>query len=167
MKKSKYSIKEIYYTLQGEGFHTGQAAVFCRFTGCNLWSGREEDRENAICKFCDTDFLGIDGLNGGRYTAVLLAEKILEIWPLESKAFIVFTGGEPALQLNEELINEMVGQLEENLLVIEQVKKQLENTGDITNEKLKNTYFVGCANGLITAAGCCTSPTIESCPRSG
>jgi len=107
MKKSKYSIKEIYYTLQGEGFHTGQAAVFCRFSGCNLWTGREEDREKAICKFCDTDFWGMDGLNGGRYTADLLAKKILEIWPLDSKAFIVFTGGEPALQLNEELISEL------------------------------------------------------------
>lgn len=105
MKKSRYSIKEIYYTLQGEGFHTGQAAVFCRFSGCNLWSGREEDREKAICRFCDTDFWGTDGLNGGKYTADELADKILEIWPFDEEAFIVFTGGEPGLQLDRTLID--------------------------------------------------------------
>lgn len=104
MKKSTYSVKEIYYTLQGEGYHTGQAAIFCRFAGCNLWTGREEDRDKAICKFCDTDFWGIDGLNGGKYSAEELHNKILEIWPLDVAPFIVFTGGEPALQLDEELI---------------------------------------------------------------
>ena len=107
MKKSNYSIKEIYYTLQGEGFHTGQAAVFCRFAGCNLWTGREEDRAKAICQFCDTDFFGMDGLNGGKYDAVSLTQKIFEIWPLDTKPFIVFTGGEPALQLDTELITEL------------------------------------------------------------
>jgi 7-carboxy-7-deazaguanine synthase len=104
MKRNRYSIKEIYYTLQGEGHHTGQAAVFCRFSGCNLWSGREEDREKAICSFCDTDFWVTDGLNGGKYSAEELVDKILEIWPFDDRAFIVFTGGEPALQLDEELI---------------------------------------------------------------
>lgn len=107
MKKSVYSIKEIYYTLQGEAYHSGQPAVFCRFSGCNLWSGREEDREKAICRFCDTDFWGIDGLNGGKYNASELCAKILEIWPLDDAPFIVFTGGEPALQLDVELIKEL------------------------------------------------------------
>jgi len=99
-----YSVKEIYYTLQGEGFHSGRPAVFCRFSGCNLWSGREEDRETAICQFCDTDFWGTDGVNGGKYTAAELTDKIYEVWPEAKEAFIVFTGGEPALQLDEELI---------------------------------------------------------------
>ncbi len=105
MAKGNYSIKEIYYTLQGEAFHTGRPAIFCRFAGCNLWSGREEDRHNAICKFCDTDFWGIDGLNGGRYSAYSLVDKIMELWPLDTSPFIVFTGGEPALQLDDNLIS--------------------------------------------------------------
>ena len=104
---SSYAIKEIYYTLQGEGFHTGRPAVFCRFSGCNLWSGREEDRHKAICQFCDTDFWGTDGINGGKYTASELRDKILSLWPLNDRPFIVFTGGEPALQLDEQLINEL------------------------------------------------------------
>jgi len=107
MKRSVYSIKEIYYTLQGEGFHTGQAAVFCRFSGCNLWSGREEDRASAICQFCDTNFWGIDGLNGGKYSAAELVTRILDIWPFDNAPFVVFTGGEPALQLDEALIDEL------------------------------------------------------------
>ena len=98
---SAYKIKEIYYTLQGEGAHTGRAAVFCRFSGCNLWSGREEDRHKAICKFCDTDFWGIDGENGGKYaTPKDLATKINSLWPKENKIgqpYVVFTGGEPLL----------------------------------------------------------------------
>ena len=102
---SSYAIKEIYYTLQGEGFHSGRPAVFCRFSGCNLWSGREEDRHKAICQFCDTDFWGTDGENGGKYSAEELTQKILTQWPLNSKPFIVFTGGEPALQLDENLIS--------------------------------------------------------------
>ncbi|NNE26582.1 MAG: 7-carboxy-7-deazaguanine synthase [Saprospiraceae bacterium] len=102
-----YAVKEIYYTLQGEGFHTGRPAVFCRFSGCNLWSGREEDRHKAICQFCDTNFWGTDGENGGKYTAEKLTRKIIEQWPLDSTPFIVFTGGEPALQLDSELINEL------------------------------------------------------------
>ena len=102
-----YAIKEIYYTLQGEGHHTGRPAVFCRFSGCNLWSGREKDRSTAICQFCDTDFWGTDGENGGKYTAEELTHRILELWPEADGPFIVFTGGEPALQLDEKLITEL------------------------------------------------------------
>ncbi|MBK8514914.1 MAG: 7-carboxy-7-deazaguanine synthase [Saprospiraceae bacterium] len=102
-----YKVKEVYYTLQGEGFHTGRPAVFCRFSGCNLWTGREVDRENAICKFCDTNFWGTDGQNGGKYTAGKLSSKIQELWPSKSiNPFIVCTGGEPALQMNKHLIDE-------------------------------------------------------------
>ena len=101
-----YKIKEIYYTIQGEGFHAGRPAVFCRFSGCNLWSGREADRDKAICKFCDTDFWGTDGRLGGRYDAVLLAETIKSLWPSDSKnIFVVCTGGEPALQMDAALLS--------------------------------------------------------------
>ena len=102
-----FSVKEIYFTLQGEGFHTGKHAVFCRFSGCNLWSGLEKNREKAICNFCDTDFVGTDGINGDKYqNAESLAEKIDEIWDKNSNnKLVVFTGGEPLLQLNEELID--------------------------------------------------------------
>ncbi len=99
-----YKIKEIYYTLQGEGAQTGRPAVFCRFTGCNLWSGREEDRAKAICQFCDTDFWGTDGLNGGRYAAEGLAEKVASLWPGGGRPYVVCTGGEPLLQLDAPLI---------------------------------------------------------------
>ncbi len=102
----RYKVKEIFYTLQGEGGQSGRPAVFCRFTGCNLWSGREEDRSKAICQFCDTDFWGTDGLNGGRYTAVALASKIASLWPTNSgKPYVVCTGGEPLLQLDEALVD--------------------------------------------------------------
>lgn len=103
----KYKVKEIFYTLQGEGAHTGRPAVFCRFTGCNLWSGREEDRSEAICQFCDTDFRGTDGKNGGRYSKEELAAKVASLWPTENKeqAYVVCTGGEPLLQLDEELVD--------------------------------------------------------------
>ena len=102
-----YSVKEIYLTLQGEGFHTGKHAVFCRFSGCNLWTGLEKDRKKAICTFCDTDFVGTDGVNGAKYSsAELLAETIDELWPKDLKEkLVVFTGGEPLLQLNKELID--------------------------------------------------------------
>jgi 7-carboxy-7-deazaguanine synthase len=104
----KYKVKEIFYTLQGEGFHTGRPAVFCRFTGCNLWSGREEDRHEAVCQFCDTDFVGMDGNNGGTYTAQSLAQKILDTYPQDqSNVYVVCTGGEPALQMDEVLVNAM------------------------------------------------------------
>ncbi|NUN99986.1 MAG: 7-carboxy-7-deazaguanine synthase [Saprospiraceae bacterium] len=101
-----YKVKEIYYTLQGEGAHTGRAAVFCRFTGCNLWSGREEDRHKAICQFCDTDFVGTDGPNGGRFkTAAALAEAVAGQWPGGGKPYVVCTGGEPLLQLDAALLD--------------------------------------------------------------
>ncbi len=101
-----YAVKEVFYTLQGEGALTGRPAVFCRFTGCNLWSGREEDRANAACTFCDTEFVGTDGTDGGRYAdAATLAEKIASLWPTGRHArFVVCTGGEPLLQLDASLI---------------------------------------------------------------
>ena len=103
-----YKIKEIFYTLQGEGGQSGRPAVFCRFTGCNLWTGREKDKPKAICQFCDTDFWGMDGENGGKYkTAELLAQKVKSLWidPKLGKPFVVCTGGEPALQLDKPLID--------------------------------------------------------------
>ncbi len=104
-KTKKYKVKEIYYTLQGEGYHFGRAAVFLRFSGCNLWTGREEDRHKAICQFCDTDFIGTDGINGGTYAADDLIQVIMDLWPNTAEAvFLVCTGGEPLLQLDEELI---------------------------------------------------------------
>lgn len=105
-----YSIKEIFYTLQGEGNHAGRPAVFCRFSGCNLWSGREEDRSTAVCQFCDTDFVGIDGLGGGKFlSASALAERINGLWPatFAKSKYVVFTGGEPLLQLDADLIEAM------------------------------------------------------------
>ncbi len=104
-----YSVKELFYTLQGEGAHTGSPAVFCRFSGCNLWSGLERDRASAKCNFCDTDFVGTDGENGGRFTtANELAEKAKTLWPNIQKSggkpYIVCTGGGPLLQLGVPLI---------------------------------------------------------------
>ena len=102
-----YSIKETYFTIQGEGFHTGRSAVFVRFAGCNLWSGHEKDRAKAICKFCDTDFVGIDGPGGGKFTtASKLANHILSKWPkgTNTEPFVVCTGGEPLLQIDSELV---------------------------------------------------------------
>ncbi len=102
-----YSVKEIFYTLQGEGAHTGRAAVFCRFAGCNLWTGREADRANAVCQFCDTDFVGTDGDGGGKFAdATALARAVSDKWPkqLGGKRFVVCTGGEPLLQVDEALV---------------------------------------------------------------
>ena len=102
-----YSIKETYFTIQGEGFHTGRSAVFVRFAGCNLWSGHENDRAKALCKFCDTDFVGIDGPGGGKFTtASKLADHILSKWPkgTNTDPFVVCTGGEPLLQIDSELV---------------------------------------------------------------
>ncbi|MGE5270866.1 MAG: 7-carboxy-7-deazaguanine synthase [Thiohalocapsa sp.] len=101
-----YAVKEIFYTLQGEGALTGRPAVFCRFAGCNLWSGREADRADAVCRFCDTDFVGIDGDGGGRYPdAAVLADRVAAEWPQAGEArFVVCTGGEPLLQLDRPLI---------------------------------------------------------------
>jgi 7-carboxy-7-deazaguanine synthase (Cx14CxxC type) len=101
-----YSVKEIYYTLQGEGFYTGRPSVFLRFTGCNLWSGKEKDRKKAICDWCDTNFIGNDGINGGKYLGSEIVKIIKTLWPKkeQSKPYIVFTGGEPLIQLDNELI---------------------------------------------------------------
>ena len=100
------SVKEIYFTLQGEGFYTGRPSVFLRFSGCNLWSGLEKDRKRAICNWCDTDFIGNDGMNGGRYSNNQIIKIIKKLWPEDETSipFIVFTGGEPILQLKSELI---------------------------------------------------------------
>jgi 7-carboxy-7-deazaguanine synthase (Cx14CxxC type) len=104
-----YTVKELFPTLQGEGAHAGRAAVFCRFAGCNLWSGREEDRQTAICQFCDTDFVGSDGFGGGKFqTAQALADAIELSWKSTSagpqQRYVVFTGGEPLLQIDQDLI---------------------------------------------------------------
>lgn len=102
-----YSVKEIFYTLQGEGLRAGRPAVFCRFAGCNLWSGREEDRASAICQFCDTDFVGTDGTLGGKFQqAEALAEAIAALWPAgRVHRYVVLTGGEPLLQIDQALID--------------------------------------------------------------
>lgn len=105
-----YSVKEVFYTLQGEGANAGRAAVFCRFSGCNLWSGREEDRLSSVCKFCDTDFIGTDGIGGGKFTTAQdLAEHVSNTWhggrSERIAPLVVCTGGEPALQLDAELVD--------------------------------------------------------------
>lgn len=105
-----YAVKEIFYTLQGEGARAGRPAVFCRFTGCNLWTGREEDRASAVCRFCDTDFVGMNGPGGGRFeTPRDLARAVAKKWPTHTsrhaKPYVVCTGGEPLLQLDEPLID--------------------------------------------------------------
>lgn len=102
-----YAVKEIFYTLQGEGANAGRAAVFCRFAGCNLWTGREEDRARAVCQFCDTDFVGTDGTLGGKYkSAIELADMVASQWPdgAGGRPLVVCTGGEPLLQLDAPLI---------------------------------------------------------------
>lgn len=99
-----YAVKEIFLTLQGEGGQAGRASVFCRFAGCNLWTGREADREEAVCRFCDTDFVGTDGENGGKFNAEGLAARIAGLWRGGGRRFVVFTGGEPLLQLDDVLI---------------------------------------------------------------
>jgi 7-carboxy-7-deazaguanine synthase len=102
-----YAVKEIFHTLQGEGMNAGRPAVFLRFAGCNLWSGREEDRASAVCRFCDTDFVGTDGAGGGKFeSAERLARAVLAAWPkdLRENRFVVCTGGEPLLQLDETLL---------------------------------------------------------------
>jgi 7-carboxy-7-deazaguanine synthase len=108
-----YAVKEIFYTLQGEGAQAGRPAVFCRFAGCNLWTGREEDREQAVCQFCDTDFVGTDGPGGGKFaSAGELARAVASRWPSSSRErrFVVCTGGEPLLQVDEPLIAALHGE---------------------------------------------------------
>ena len=104
-----YAVKEIFFTLQGEGRQAGRPAVFCRFAGCNLWSGREQDRRDAVCQFCDTEFVGTDGPGGGKFvTADILADAVAAMWPATDtagKRFVVCTGGEPTLQLDDAVIN--------------------------------------------------------------
>lgn len=104
----EYRVKELFYTLQGEGANAGRPAVFCRFSGCNLWSGREKDRHNAICRFCDTDFVGTDGIGGGDFASPgALVDAIDAFWPVHNphdRPFVVFTGGEPLLQLDEAIV---------------------------------------------------------------
>lgn len=114
MGKGTYRVKEVFYTLQGEGAQAGRPAVFCRFSKCNLWNGREDSRTTAVCQFCDTDFIGTDGHLGGEYSAAELVEVIASQWPgetiegsghtIQGKPYVVCTGGEPALQLNTALI---------------------------------------------------------------
>jgi 7-carboxy-7-deazaguanine synthase (Cx14CxxC type) len=100
-----YSVKETYLTIQGEGAYTGRVAVFCRFAGCNLWSGLEEDRSTAVCQFCDTEFVGIDGSGGGKFdSSENLTNHILSFWNGTDAPFVVFTGGEPLLQMDDKLV---------------------------------------------------------------
>ncbi len=107
-----YSVKEAFKTLQGEGLQAGRVAVFCRFAGCNLWTGREQDRADAACRFCDTDFVGVDGENGGKFEdAASLAARLAELWgPERARRFVVLTGGEPMLQVDAPLIDALHAQ---------------------------------------------------------
>lgn len=107
-----YSVKEIFYTLQGEGLRAGRPAVFCRFAGCNLWTGREEDRAQAVCQFCDTDFVGTDGTLGGKFTtAEVLTQRIASQWPVgQEHRYVVLTGGEPLLQVDAAFIDALHAQ---------------------------------------------------------
>jgi len=104
-----YKIKEIFLTKQGEGYHTGRKSVFIRFSGCNLWSGMEKDRDKAICNWCDTDFVGTNGLNGGKYSIDQIAKLVWDLWPANilEAPYIVCTGGEPLLQLDQFFVDEM------------------------------------------------------------
>ena len=104
-----YKIKEIFLTKQGEGYHTGRKSVFIRFSGCNLWNGLEEDRHKAICNWCDTDFIGTDGINGGNYSLNEVIKIVCELWPInnDEKPFVVCTGGEPLLQLDQFFVDEI------------------------------------------------------------
>jgi 7-carboxy-7-deazaguanine synthase len=106
-----YAVKEIFLTLQGEGVHAGRRAVFLRFAGCNLWTGREEDRATAVCQFCDTDFVGMDGTNGGRYEADALAARVAALWGEGGDhRYVVMTGGEPMLQGDDAVVDALHGQ---------------------------------------------------------
>lgn len=104
-----YSVKEMFYSLQGEGHHSGRPSVFCRFAGCNLWNGKEASRATSVCSFCDTDFIGTNGQNGGKFNnEAALADAIEALWPENTgNRYVVFTGGEPALQLTPEIIIEL------------------------------------------------------------
>lgn len=108
-----YSVKEVFYSLQGEGAQSGRPAIFCRFSGCNLWSGREQDRASSVCRFCDTDFIGTDGQNGGKFASPeALVAHLLSLWPSNSgvSPYVICTGGEPALQLDQALVDALHAQ---------------------------------------------------------
>jgi 7-carboxy-7-deazaguanine synthase (Cx14CxxC type) len=109
-----YAVKEIFFTLQGEGANTGRSAVFCRFAGCNLWTGREQDRGEAVCQFCDTDFVGVDGPGGGKFASPgALAQAVADCWPTSSfhaRPLVVCTGGEPLLQVDGDLVEALHSQ---------------------------------------------------------
>ena len=101
-----YNVKEIFYSIQGEGFHSGRPSIFCRFSGCNLWNGLERDREIAKCNFCDTDFVGTNGVGGNKFlNEDDLAKEIISYWPNSSEPFVILTGGEPMLQVDKKLIH--------------------------------------------------------------
>ncbi len=103
-----FSVKEIFLTIQGEGFNAGKTAVFCRFSGCNLWNGKPASKKRAVCNFCDTDFVGTNGVNGGKYNLESLVNMICSLWPNDNNnKFLVFTGGEPLLQINFSLLSEL------------------------------------------------------------
>ena len=128
-----YQVKEIFYTLQGEGRQTGRSAVFLRFAGCNLWTGREQDRETAVCTFCDTDFVGTDGVGGGSFkTADMLADAVADTWTGNGagKRFVVMTGGEPLLQVDDPLIDALhardfeIGVIDKNEAIESKIQRQ-------------------------------------------
>ena len=121
-----YAVKEIFLTVQGEGVRAGTVAVFLRFAGCNLWSGLEQDRVSAICKFCDTDFVKTNGVNGGRYDAASLTQKVSSLWQGHGEKWVVCTGGEPALQLDATLVS---------ALHEEEFKVAIETNGTLAVEK--------------------------------
>ncbi|MBH87573.1 MAG: 7-carboxy-7-deazaguanine synthase [Pelagibacterales bacterium] len=103
-----YNVKEIFYSIQGEGFHTGRPSIFCRFSGCNLWNGLERDKESAKCSFCDTDFIGTNGQGGSKFVnEEELVSEIISYWPNASEPFVILTGGEPMLQVDKKLIKEL------------------------------------------------------------
>lgn len=140
-----YTVKEIFYTLQGEGANAGHPAVFCRFTGCNLWSGRELDRATAVCKFCDTDFVGGEKF----HFAAALAARVRDHWPTTGRGFVVLTGGEPALQMDAELVTELHAL---NLRIAIETNGTIELTGTpdwiTVSPKAGTTLRLRCADEL-------------------
>ena len=143
-----YSVKEIYYTLQGEGKQSGRPAVFLRFSGCNLWSGREQDREMAICRFCDTDFVGTKGADGGKYKkASDLVELVKSKWPSDKnniRPYVVCTGGEPLLQLDDEISCCCMFKIIHCSLIL-----QLIFVVGYCNKFLLFVYVISCCNWLL------------------
>ena len=133
-----YNVKEIFYSIQGEGYHSGRPSIFCRFSGCNLWNGLEKDRELAKCNFCDTDFVGINGEGGNKFlNEVDLAKEIVSYWPNSSEPFVVLTGGEPMLQVDIKLIN-----------LYDQFKAKILPTMPVTAKILTDKYSIPKGKGL-------------------